>query len=152
VKDIEDAFSRVLEHWPTFGRRWHWPETDPFARFDFPTRLTRDISLPRVDMVETDEGYELTAELPGLTEKDVECSLAGDVLTVKGEKQESTEKKKKGYYLNERRYGSFERRFTVPDDVDVGKLDATVSHGVLKVTMPRTAQAKKAKKIEVKTA
>lgn len=152
AREMENAFSRVLENWPAFGRRWHWPDFDPFGKFDLPAKWSKGLALPRVDMAETDDGYELTAELPGLTDKDVECTLSGNVLTVRGEKQEEKEEKKKGYYLQERSYGSFERSFTLPDDVDTDKLDASVSDGVLKVTMPKGRETRKAKKIDVRNA
>ncbi len=149
--EIEQAFHRMFDRWPMFGRRWHLADFDPFTRMEFPSLATRQISLPRVDMAETDAAYELTAELPGLTGDDVECSLSGSTLTVKGQRKEEKEEKKKGYYLKERRSGSFERRLTVPDDVDVDKLEASVVNGVLKVVLPKKAEAKKkARRIEVK--
>ena len=99
---------------------------------------------------EIDGGYELTAELPGMSEEDVECTLSGKMLTVKGEKQEVKEEEKKGYYLKERHYGSFMRNFTLPEDVDANKIEATVSDGVLRVFMPKSEKQQKSRKIEVK--
>jgi HSP20 family protein len=83
-------------------------------------------------------------------EKDVECTLSGNMLTVKGEKEELKEKEKKGYYIRERNYGSFMRNFTLPEDVNTDKLDATVSDGVLRVFMPKCEEKQKSRKIEVK--
>jgi HSP20 family protein len=75
------------------------------------------------------------------------------MLTIKGEKQEQKEEKKKDYFLSERRYGSFERSFRLPDGVDANKIAATIKKGVLTVTLPKTAEAQKPeKKIEVKAA
>jgi HSP20 family protein len=148
--EIEQAFHRVLESWPMLGRRWHLPDVDPFAKMELPSVFSRDLRVPRVDMVETDAGYELTAELPGLTEKDVECTLSGNTLTVKGQRREEKEEKRKDYYLKERSVGSFERRLTVPEEVDVDKLAASVSAGVLKVVLPKKPEARKARKIDVK--
>jgi HSP20 family protein len=149
-QEIEQAFNRVLQSWPLFGRRWQWPHHDPFAKTELPSILSHELRVPHVDMAETDVGYELTAELPGLTEKDVECTLSGNTLTVKGKRAEEKEEKKKDYYVKERSVGSFERRLTLPADVDVEKLEATVSNGILKVVLPKNAAAKKSRKISVK--
>jgi HSP20 family protein len=108
---------------------------------------------PAVDVAETDKSYEITAELPGMDEKNIEVNLANDGITIRGEKKEETEEKKKGYSISERRYGSFERYFAVPEGVDANKIEATFKNGVLKLTLPKTVEAQKpAKKIEVKAA
>ena len=107
---------------------------------------------PAVDFVEKEHAYEVTAELPGLDEKNIEVKVAGGGLTIKGEKQEDKEEKKKDYYLHERHFGSFERYFRVPEGVDVDKIEATFKKGILKVTLPKVLGAQKSeKKIEVKT-
>jgi HSP20 family protein len=98
---------------------------------------------PAVDIVDKDNVYEVTAELPGMSEKDIEVKVAGGMLTIKGEKSEEKEEKKKDVYVSERRYGSFRRSFAVPEDVDADKLEASVKNGVLTVTMPKSAEAKK---------
>jgi HSP20 family protein len=108
---------------------------------------------PAVDIAETDKGYEITAELPGLDEKNIEVKLANGSLTIKGEKQEEKEEKEKGYYLHERHFGAFERCFRMPEGVDGDKIEATFKKGVLTVTLPKTPEAQKAeKKITVKAA
>jgi HSP20 family protein len=125
ISDVEPFFQRDIE----------WPAS------------------PAVDVAEKDKAYEITAELPGMAEKDIEVTLANGTLTIKGEKQEEKEEKKKDYYLKERRFGSFERRFGVPEGVDTNKIEASFEKGVLKVTLPKTADAQKAeKKIAVKAA
>ena len=104
-------------------------------------------------MAETDKAYEVTAELPGMDESNIEVKLADDVLTIKGEKKEEKEEKKKDYYVSERRFGSFQRSFTVPAGVDASKIEANFKNGVLIVTLPKNAQAQKSeKKIEIKKA
>ena len=109
--------------------------------------------MPAVDIAETDKAYEITAELPGMDEKNIEVKFADGVLTIKGEKKEEKEEKKKDYYLSERSYGSFQRSFQVPDGVDTDKIEATFKKGVLTVTLPKSAEAQKAaKKIDVKAA
>jgi len=111
------------------------------------------VEAPAVDVTETDKAYEITAELPGIDQKNVEVNVADGGITIKGEKKEETEEKKKDYYVSERRYGSFERYFGLPEGVDAEKIEATFKNGVLRVTLPKTAEAQKAaKKIEVKAA
>ena len=108
---------------------------------------------PAIDVAETDKAYEITAELPGIDQKNIEVNVANGGITIKGEKKEETEEKKKDYYVSERRYGSFERYFSLPEGVDADKIEATFKNGVLKVTLPKTAEAQKpAKRIEVKAA
>jgi len=115
--------------------------------------FSKSISAPAVDVVESDKAYEITAELPGLDEKNIEVKLANGGLTIKGEKREETEEKKKDYYVSERRYGTFERYFTLPDGVNADRIEATFKNGVLKVTLPKTEEAQKpAKTINVKAA
>ena len=105
-----------------------------------------------VDVVETDNAYELTADLPGIDEKNIEVKLAQGGLTIKGEKQEEKEEKKKDYYLHERQIGSFERHFALPEGVDTDKIEASFKNGVLTVRLPKKPEAiKPEKKIEVKT-
>ncbi|TIO32702.1 Hsp20/alpha crystallin family protein [Mesorhizobium sp.] len=108
---------------------------------------------PAMDLVEKGKEYEITAELPGIDEKNVEIKLANRTLTIKGEKTEEKEEKDKDYYLSERRYGSFQRSFQLPEGVDADKIDASFAKGVLTVKLPKTAEAQKAeKKIAVKAA
>jgi HSP20 family protein len=104
-----------------------------------------------VDIVEKDKAFEVTAELPGMSEKDVQVEIVNGSLRIQGEKKEEKEERRKDYYLSERRYGSFERRFPIPDGVDVDKIDASFKQGVLTVTLPKTVEAQKpAKAIPVK--
>ncbi len=110
-------------------------------------------AMPAVDVSETDKAYEITAELPGMDEKNVEVKVANGVLTIKGEKQDEKEEKKKDYYMRERSFGSFERTFSVPDGVESDKIEASFKKGVLSVTLPKSAEAQNAeKKITVKAA
>lgn len=131
----------------------------PFRRsvFDIEPLWGRELKLtatPAVDIVEKDNAYEVTAELPGMDEKNIEVKLDnGGLMTIKGEKQEEKEEKRKGYHLQERRFGSFERYFAVPEGVDTDKIEASFKKGVLTVTLPKKPEAQKpAKKIDVKAA
>lgn len=108
---------------------------------------------PATDLTERDGEYEITAELPGLDQKDVEVKLANGMLTIKGEKREEREEGDKDYHLSERRYGSFMRAFAMPPGVDADKIEANFTKGVLTVKLPKTAEARqKEKKIDVKAA
>ncbi len=83
------------------------------------------VTLPAVDLAETDKAYEIAAELPGRDEKNIEVKFADGVLTIKGEKEEAKEEKKKDYYLNERSFGSFQRSFRILDGIHADKIEAT---------------------------
>jgi HSP20 family protein len=119
----------------------------PFRRSE-----TTFAMMPAVDVSETEKAYEITADLPGIDEKNVEVKLANGVLTITGEKQDEKEEKKKDYYMRERSFGSFQRNFQVPEGVDVDKIEANFKKGVLSVTLPKSPEAQKAeKKIAVKS-
>jgi len=107
--------------------------------------------LPTMDVSETEKEIEITAELPGLEEKDVQVNLADNVLTIRGEKKAEKEQKDKNYRLVERSYGSFERTLELPENVDAGAIKATIDKGVLKVVVPKPAPAQ-VQKVEVKAA
>jgi HSP20 family protein len=130
--------------------------TVPFRSSVFDTRSFwgREISrptTPAVDFTDTEKAYELTAELPGIDEKNIEVNVANGILSIKGEKQEDKEEKKKDYYIRERNFGSFERSFQVPDGVDPDKIEAAFKKGVLTITLPKKPEVQKAaKKIDVK--
>lgn len=111
------------------------------------------VAAPAIDVVETSQAYEVTAELPGVEEKDIDVSMSNGFLVIKGEKRKEHEENKKGYYSHERQYGSFERRFAMPEGIDTAKIEAVFKKGVLIITLPKTAEALKAeKKIAVKAA
>jgi HSP20 family protein len=108
---------------------------------------------PATDLGESDKAYEVTVELPGLDESNIEVKVANGTLTIRGEKKEEREEKKKDYYLSERRFGSFQRSFGVPDGVDADKIEASFKKGVLTVTLPKSVEAQKSeKKIAIKAA
>lgn len=120
--------------------------------FDFFSRPDWSFS-PAFDMTEQDGHYEITAEVPGIDEKNLDLKIADGVLTIKGEKSEETKEEDKNYHLSERRYGSFLRSFALPASVDTDKIEATFAKGVLTVKLPKTAEAmKSAKQIEIKAA
>jgi HSP20 family protein len=107
---------------------------------------------PRVDVSENDEEIKVTAELPGLDEDDIEVSLAHNLLTVSGEKQEEVEDNGKNFYRMERSYGSFRRTIPLPVEVEADKVKAKFKKGILTVTLPKTAEAQRqARRIPIKT-
>ncbi len=108
---------------------------------------------PAVDIVDRDKTYEITAELPGMDESNIDVKFADGTLTIKGEKRDEKEEKNKDYFLSERSYGSFQRSFGVPDGIDADKIEANFKNGVLTVRLPKTPQAQKSeKKIAIKKA
>lgn len=98
--------------------------------------------MPPVEVTEDDAAITLSAELPGADPKDVHVELDGDLLTIRGEKQEERTDDKKKYHVVERAYGAFLRAFTLPSGVDPAKIAASFQKGVLTVTMPKTSDAR----------
>ena len=108
--------------------------------------------VPALDMVETADGYEITAELPGIDPEKIELKVSGDDLILKGEKREETESHDRNRHVSERRYGSFQRRLRLPADADAAGITARTDKGVLTVKVPKSAAATAAeKKIAITT-
>jgi HSP20 family protein len=151
-RPFENLRREVDRLFDDFGRGfWRSPFGRSFTELE--PLWSGKLTAPAVDIVESDKAYELTAELPGMDEKDIEVKLTDGGLWIKGEKKEEKEEKKKDYYLSERRYGSFERYFTLPQGVDTDKIEAAFKKGVLTVTLPKKPEAQKPeKKIDVKAA
>lgn len=105
--------------------------------------------LPSIDVTETDNEIMVTAEMPGLERQDVEISLDNDTLTIRGEKKEAADQKDKNVQLSERRYGVFYRVLQLPPGIDPNSVQATMSNGVLKITIPKPTRSE-ARRIEVK--
>ncbi len=127
---------------------WRFPSR---SLFDIEPFWRRGVTTPAVDIVEREKDYQVAAELPGMEEKDVEVKVTDDVMTIKGEKKAEKEERKKDYYLSERRYGAFQRSFSLPDGVDADKIEASFKKGVLTVTLPKKPEAiKPERKVEIK--
>jgi HSP20 family protein len=133
VKSLE-AFRREMDR--LFDKFF---EVMPFSDQEF---------VPSVDISETDQDIIVQAEIPGINPKDLDISLNGRLLTIKGEKKSEHEEKKENYHKIERKYGAFSRTLELPADVDPDKVEAVYKDGVLKITLPKTESGKK---IEVKT-
>jgi HSP20 family protein len=144
--DLDRLFDRFTDKvgFPSFPRLFS-------GQWSSPGDLSASIAVPAVDVTEADGAYKVTAELPGLSEKDIEVSVSGDMLVLRGEKRQEKEEKEANYYLSERAYGSFQRSFALPDGVDRDKISAEFNKGILTLTLPKTAEAKQQdKKIEIK--
>jgi len=139
----------------TLARRSH--DGDPFLQMqqrmnglfdDFFGRSSSDLwnganlaFAPQIELSETEKEVRIAAELPGLDEKDVEVTLSGDLLTIKGEKKHEQEEEKGDYYRSERSYGYFQRSVQLPQGVDTDNAKAKFKKGVLKVSIPKTPEA-----------
>jgi HSP20 family protein len=121
--------------WPSFVNRH-------FGNFWNETEEDSVVWKPRMDVKETKEAYELLADLPGLSKKDINISLNDDVLTVKGERKTEEKKEDEDRYYAERTFGSFSRSFKLPTKVASEKIKAEYKNGVLRLTLPKAEEAK----------
>lgn len=122
-------------------------------RMFWPKLVGRDELLPDIDETEDDKAIHISIELPGMDEKDVDVTLTGRELTIRGEKKQEEELREKDYFLRERTYGSFRRTLELPVDIDESAIEASFRKGVLSLTLPKTAEAQqKIKHIEIKAA
>jgi len=96
----------------------------------------------KLDISGNEKEYEVSIDLPGLTEADIQIELSGNTLTIKGKKEESKERKDKQYYCIERSVGSFQRTLSLPDDAEATDIVAKMNHGVLSMSIPRKPQTK----------
>jgi len=123
---------------------------DVFRGFDLApfgtTRALNGLGWPQIDIDETDKDVRITAELPGLDEKDVSLEIANGVLSISGEKKSESEDKARRF--SERYYGHFERRIPL-EDVDGDKTSATFKNGILTITVPKSAEAKNVRRIAI---
>ena len=132
-----------------------WPEASGLFESifrDFPFReslLHGENGLPAVDVLEKNGNLILKAELPGMEEKDIELTLEGSVLTLKGQRKLDEKEERDNYRRIESYYGSFSRSFSLPDTADRDKIKADYKNGVLTITMPK-AENTKPKQIKVK--
>jgi HSP20 family protein len=124
-----DRFNKLMEElWGTEGTKRNW--------------------FPAMDAIETEKEIKFVADLPGMTEKDINVELQDNLLTIRGERKSEETQKTQDYVLCERSYGSFERRFTVNASVKPDQVKASFEHGVLTVTVPKL-EAPKPKKIAI---
>ena len=115
------------------------------------TAETHSVMVPKLDVAELKDRFEIKAELPGMEEKDIDLSIEDGLLTISGEKKAETEEKDKGYYLKECSYGTFSRSVRLPDNIADDKIEAKFKKGVLTIDLPKKAIAPpKSRKIAIK--
>lgn len=130
--DIYGAVRREIERaFDDYGR--NWPAIKDLSK--------RGLHV-KVDVSETDASIDVKAEIPGVDAKDIDIKLQDNILTIKGEKKQEKEDTKKDYHITERTYGSFSRSFTLPADVEVSKVAATFTNGMLNITLPKSHDSK----------
>ena len=134
-RELEEEMERLFEEWP-------------FRPWTQRALLTREWA-PRVDMFDRDDKVVVRAELPGVKKEDIEISVAGGVLTIKGERKVEEEVKDEDFYCCERFRGTFYRAIQLPTDMEAEKIEANYADGILKITLPKVPEVKP-KKIEVK--
>lgn len=125
------------------------PSVNPFKFFNTPFTLQRAFTQPKedkwtpsIDISETDDGFEIRAELPGVTKDDVQISVKDELLTIKGEKRQENVDDSKNYRRVERHYGSFERKFSLPSKVETDSIKAEFNDGVLTLSIPKPEETK----------
>ena len=126
---------------------------DRFRRDFYSPDLSRDTEgfSPRVELEETEKNIFVSAEIPGMKEKDINVSLKDNNLIIEGEKQSQKKKEEKGYYRSEFSYGSFYRSIPLSAEVDTNKVEATYRNGVLAITLNKLEESKQTtKRIEIK--
>ncbi len=126
-QDMENLFERF------FSDPWGFGGLSGFS--------TALASLPRTDLADSEKEVTVTMELPGVDPKDVDISVTGDLLTVRGEKKAETEEKKKDYHYVERQFGTFQRTVRLPSTIDPEKVDATFKNGVLTIRIAKHPDA-----------
>lgn len=129
-------FDRMLDNFWSGGLEDFWPTGQ---------------WMPRLDVAETADALVVTLDVPGADPKKIDISVTGNVLTVRGQREEEKETKEKSFHRVERAYGAFSRVVTLPSEVDVNKITATAKDGVLTITLPKHEEAKPRQiKIDVK--
>ena len=112
-----------------------------FNNWGFDLENSDSVWYPNVDIAESEKNYELVAEVPGLSKKDIHISVEEGTLTLSGERKQENETEGKNYHRNERVYGRFERSFRLPKEVNAEAIKANYSNGVLKIEIPKTEKA-----------
>ncbi|MCC8419330.1 MAG: Hsp20/alpha crystallin family protein [Rickettsia endosymbiont of Glossina mortisans submortisans] len=119
-----------------------------FYTFPYSSSTEKNL-IPRTDISETDSGYSLEVELPGINQKDIDINIDNHILTIKGQKEEKSEERNKNYHMCERYYGSFQCSISLPANINDDAINARFENGILHITIPKKEQGK-TRKIEVK--
>lgn len=143
-QEVDRLFDDFTSGWPFRARAF---ERHPWAHLPAAFRT----AAPATDVVENEKEFVITLDLPGVEDKNIEVTASDDVLTVQAEATEERKEEKENYFLSERQHGALQRAFHIPPGVDMDKIDANYEKGVLKITLPKTAEAqKKQRKIKIK--
>jgi HSP20 family protein len=135
LPDIETVFQRMLDD------PWFRPFARPWRELWRPNGFV--LEAPAVDMFEEKEDLVVKAEIPGLAKEDIDVSVTGNMLTIKGQKKKDAEIKEKDYYRCERTFGSFARTFELPVEVKSNDVKASFKNGVLEIRLPKNAKSQK---------
>ena len=138
IQSMRESMSSLLDRF--FSDFFRFPESEELGGQTFS---------PAVDIKETPKEYIVTAEIPGISKKDIEIEISDNILTIKGERKMEKEEKGETYHRVERSYGSFCRSFTLPAQVEAEKIEANFKDGLLNIKIPK-AEEKIPKKIEIK--
>lgn len=142
-KSLHHEIDRVFE---SFAESMPWAAKTNGGNGFGPTTL-------QLNMSETEKAIEVTVELPGVDENDIDVTVTDDILTIKGEKRAEKEEKGKDYHVIERSHGAFQRSLTLPCEVKADKVNAKLTSGVLEITLPKSPAAKtKSHKVKIKSA
>ncbi len=150
-QEVDSLFDNFFSNFSLgpFGR--NPDEFNLFPKMSTATILNRGFT-PSMDVTETDDEFLISAELPGMNEKDIDLSLTDGQLVIKGEKKDERETKEEGRHLMERHYGSIYRSMPLPEGIDEDTIDATYDKGILSITVKKTEGTKKeTRRVEVKT-
>lgn len=149
-RDLRQEFDRLFDR---FSEGFDSVSLQPFTNMQ---KLFEPFSASfahlSVDVSETERAYTISAELPGVAEKDIEVSTNDDMLVITGEKRQEKDDKSNNRYVSERSYGSFRRMFSLPRGTDTAKIEAQFRNGILTVTVPKSAEKRESRKVEVKAA
>ena len=140
LREMERHMDEMTRHPLMMGRR-------PLVWWRVPTEELG--WTPSVEVYEKGDNFVVRAELPGMKKEELDISVLGDTLTIKGERKTESEVKEEDYYRCELCYGKFSRSVALPTAVEVGKVEANYENGILQITLPKAKEAKP-KKIEVK--
>lgn len=143
---FQDEMNRMFEDFMS-SSPWSMTPSQFFGDYA-PTRF-----VPRMDISDSGEALQISAELPGMEADDVEINLRGDHLQIRGEKrqEETEEDEDRGYYRTERTFGTFERTIPLPEEVDADKAEARFNNGVLDISIPKREGEVSSKKVEIKS-
>jgi len=141
-RDIELVGKEMDRLWDTFFEEM--PLSRLVRREEWPNKW-----LPTIDLSETKNEFVVKAEVPGMSPKDIDISLNGGILSIRGEKKQEKEEKEENYHFVERSYGSFSRTIRLPGDVQSDKIKAAYKDGVLKISLPKSEESKR-KEVKIK--